>query len=102
MAHAPQKPKPPSAEALKTEACLLIIVKFVDGNSRVFYSGDVRFKGKWQYKNFAYWLEYWKHRIEKESPEGWEGRVAEGAIFHNQNGQRGQKVLQYDKSKGWQ
>ena len=92
---------PPSAAALKAEACLLVIIKFIDGNSRTFYSGDVRFKGKWQYHNFAYWLSYWKHRIEKETPEGWEGRVAEGAIFHNKNGERGDKVLQYDKAKGW-
>ncbi|PMD97433.1 hypothetical protein BWI97_07320 [Siphonobacter sp. BAB-5405] len=89
------------ATALKAEASLVAIVHFVDGNKRPFYSGDVRYRGKWQHGNSAYWLQYWKYRIEHEACDGWKGRVVEGAIFENHNGTRGKRIAQFVKGKGW-
>lgn len=97
----PTPPKANSADPLKNEATLIVIVKFVDGNSRTFFSGDVRHRGTWRYHNLGYWLAYWKHRVENETPEGWKGRIVEAAFFRNNAGQRGDKIAQYDKVKGW-
>ncbi|MDF7817955.1 hypothetical protein P1X15_10125 [Runella sp. MFBS21] len=89
-------------DPLKEEASIQVIVCFIDGNRRTFYSGDIRYRGKWQYGHKGYWVQYWKHRIEHETPEGWQGRVVSGAIFHNNVGNRGDKIAQFDKGKGWQ
>ncbi|MCX6216535.1 hypothetical protein [Spirosoma sp.] len=94
-----------SADPLKQHACIQVIVKFVDGNVRTFYSRDIDClnQNKWKYKHVAYWVQYWKYRIEKESPTGWEGRVSEAAIFHSFDGNRGDKILQWIKARGgWQ
>lgn len=95
------QPRPQNADPLKLEASVQAYIRFVDGNTRVFYSGDIRYRGKWQYGHLGYWVQYWKHRIEHETPNGWTGRVAEGAIFRSFDGLRGDKIAQFVKGKGW-
>lgn len=90
-----------NAEPLVVEASVQVIIRFIDGKRRTFYSGDIRYRGKWQYHHTGYWVQYWKQRIEHETPEGWKGRVVEGAIFYNQQGNRGDKIAQFDRVKGW-
>ncbi|MFC5413125.1 hypothetical protein ACFPMF_27640 [Larkinella bovis] len=94
------------ADPLKRHACVQAIVRFVDGNVRTFYSRDIDAHGvaskQWKYQNLGYWVQYWKYRIENELPEGWKGRVLEGAIFHSFDGNRGDRIAQWDRNKGWQ
>lgn len=92
-----------SADPLKQNACVVAIIRFADGNVRSFYSRDIEHKSNWRFKHVPYWTQYWKHRIEKESPTGWQGRVDEAAIFHSFDGNRGDKICQWIKAKGgWQ
>lgn len=93
--------RPANSDPLKEEASVQVIVAFADGNRRTFFSGDIRYRGKWQYHHVAYWVQYWKQRIEHETPDGWKGRVLSGAIFYNNVGNRGDKIAQFDKGKGW-
>lgn len=94
------RPRTQNPDPLIQEASIIVVIQFLD-NRRTFYSGDIRYRGKWQYQHVGYWVQYWKHRIEKETPEGWTGRVKEAAIFHNFEGNRGDKIAQFDKIKGW-
>jgi hypothetical protein len=98
-----QRPQASNSDPLKQHASIVVIIRFIDGNSRTFYSRDIDKKGTWMYKHVGYWVQYWKYRIEKETPAGWTGRVDEAAIFHCFDGNRGDKICQFSKSKGgWQ
>lgn len=90
-----------AADPLKRQACLQVIIKFVDDTVRVFYSRDIDHKGQWKDGNIAYWVDYWKPRIEFETPPGWAGRVKEAGIFASFDGTRGDKLLQFDRRRGW-
>ncbi len=92
-----------NADPLKQHACLMVIIQFIDGNRRTFYSRDVDNRRNWRYHHIGYWTQYWRHRIEKETPNGWTGRVDEAAIFYAFDGNRGDKIAQWSKMKGgWQ
>lgn len=100
--------KPPIAPGkswpLKEHASVMTIIRFLDGNVRTMYSRDVEYKNdKKRYHNIGYWLNRFKLMIETESPSGWRGQVEEAAIFYCVFGNRGDKILQWSKSKGgWQ
>ncbi|WP_266364224.1 hypothetical protein [Tellurirhabdus rosea] len=102
----PNRSQGQNADPLKRHACIQVIVRFVDDNVRVFYSRDIDCHNiqskQWKYRNLNYWVQYWKYRIEKETPNGWAGRVKEGAIFHSWDGNRGDRIAQFDKRTGWQ
>lgn len=98
-----QQPQARNADPMKQHACIQVIVRFCDGNARTFYSRDIDNRTNWKYKHLGYWVQYWKYRIEKETPPGWQGRVDEAAIFHSYDGNRGDKIAQWSKGKGgWQ
>lgn len=96
----PQQPRS-TADPLKQEASIQVVVRFSDQNVRTFYSGDIRYRTKWQYQHVGYWLQTWKHKIQNETPPGWQGRVVEAAIFRNFDGNRGDKIAQFTRDKGW-
>lgn len=100
------QPRPKgSADPLKQHACVQVIVQFIDGNRRTFYSRDIdHLNGdKKNYQWVPHWVGYWRNRIEKETPPGWQGRVEEAAIFYSFDGNRGDKIAQWSKAKGgWQ
>lgn len=94
-----------NADPLKRHACVQAIVRFVDGNVRTFYSRDIDCHAvaskKRNYHNLGYWVQYWKMRIQNELPAGWKGRVQEAAIFYSFDGNRGDKICQFDRARGW-
>ncbi|UHG93351.1 hypothetical protein [Spirosoma oryzicola] len=92
-----------NADPLKQHACVVLHVRFIDGNKRPFYSRDIDYKNQWQYGNERYWVQRFKKMVEEETPKGWSGRVDEAAIFYNFDGNRGDKICQFIKDKGgWQ
>lgn len=102
--HAPASPKaqkPGAADPLKQEACIQVVVRFVDGNSILRYSYDVQHRGKKIYQNVGYWTSLWQKKIEFETPPGWKGRVESAAIFHSFDGNRGDKICQFERRAGW-
>jgi len=92
---------PGSADPLKREACIQVVVRFVDGNTIKRYSYDVQHRGTSKYQNVPYWTRNWQRIIELETPSGWSGRVESGAIFHSFDGNRGDRICQFERGKGW-
>lgn len=97
----PYRGNPGAADPLKQHACLVAYVRFVDQNVRPFYSRDVGVKGTGKYHHKGYWLTYLKNMIEFERPTGWKGRVIAGGIFHCFDGNKGDRICQWDAAKGF-
>ncbi|GEM_PF-4321141 len=99
----PQTTPVRNAEPLKRAACVVLYVRFVDNNMRPFYSRDIEFKpSDYRYHNEGYWTQRFKLMVKDESPAGWKGRVQEAAIFHSFDGNKGDKICQFNKlTGGW-
>lgn len=102
--HAPASSKPQkngAAEPMIREACIQVLIRFVDGHTQKFYSYDVQHRGKKIYQNTGYWTTLWQKKIEFETPPGWKGRVESAGIFHSFDGNQGDKICQFERHTGW-
>jgi hypothetical protein len=97
---------PSKAARFKREACLVVYVRFYDGNVRTYYNRDIDYKEdpdprkRRLYHLLHHWVYRWRQLIQKEEPEGWKGQVWHAAIFQMWDGNRGDKICQFMKERG--
>ncbi len=88
------------AEPMKRAASVMLVVRFVDNNTVTFYSRDIEYSD-WRNGNAGYWTSRFQRMVSDESPKGWKGRVSQAAIFRCFDGNRGDKICQYNLTNGW-